>query len=150
MVTARQIQQLSPNRAKPPLSPTADGRNAMSCRSRERYRTGFALLLCLFVIAMVSVWVVSMLSTQAIQFAALRNTIDYERALYLANAGVHHAATELEADIDWRGTATSGGYPADGSYSATAVDDLPGTVLITSEGVAGEVSRRVEATVLVN
>jgi type II secretory pathway component PulK len=113
-------------------------------------RSGMALLLCIFVLSIVTVWLVDMLNSEAVYESALRNTIEYEQSLYLANAGVHHAVAELEANTAWRGTVTSGNYPASGSYSATAVDgSVSGTVDIISEGVAGEVTRHVQANVQV-
>ena len=115
--------------------------------ARER---GIALLVCLFVLSLVSVWVVAMFKSATIYQSALRNTIEYEQALYLANAGVHHAVAELEMDVSWRGTVSAGGYPASGSYSATAVEGATGdTVEITSTGVAGGATRTLQATVLV-
>jgi Tfp pilus assembly protein PilX len=120
-------------------------------RRRATSRDGVALVLCLFVLSIVTVWLVDMLNSQTVYQSALRNTIEYERALYLANAGIHHAVAELELSTSWRGTVTAGGYPASGSYSATAVNGVAaGTVDVTSTGVAGEVTRRVQATVQVN
>jgi Tfp pilus assembly protein PilX len=120
-------------------------------RWRATSRGGVALVLCLFVLSIVTVWLVDMLNSQTVYQSALRNTIEYERALYLANAGIHHAVAELELSTSWRGTVTAGGYPASGSYSATAVNGVAaGTVDVTSTGVAGEVTRRVQATVQVN
>jgi Tfp pilus assembly protein PilX len=114
-------------------------------------RPAVALLLCLFVLSLVSVWVVSMFQSATVYQSALRNTIEYEQALYLANAGVHHAVAELENDLNWRGTVSAGSYPASGSYSATAVNGATaGTVDITATGVAGGATRRLQATVLVN
>ena len=107
--------------------------------------------MCLFVLSLVSVWVVSMFQSATVYQSALRNTIEYEQALYLANAGVHHAVAELEIDVDWRGTVTAGSYPGSGSYYATAADGAAeGTVDITATGVAGGATRRLQATVLVN
>jgi hypothetical protein len=118
---------------------------------RRSPRAGVALLLCLFVLAIVSVWVVNILDSVTVYQAALRNTVEYEQALYLANAGVHHAVAEMELDISWRGVATAGGYPTTGSYQATAVNGVaPGTVEITSAGVSGEAVRRLQAIVQVN
>jgi type II secretory pathway component PulK len=112
---------------------------------------GVALLLTLFVLSLVSVWVIHMLDSATIYQSALRNTIEYEQALYQANAGVHHAVAELENNTSWRGTVTGGGYPSSNSYSATAVTgSLAGTVDINSIGVAGETTRRLSATVQVN
>jgi type II secretory pathway component PulK len=109
------------------------------------------MLLCLFIILMVTVWLTDMLATQTVHMAAVRNTVEYEQALYLANAGVHHAAALLEATPSWRGTATDGSYPASGSYQAVAVDGaVAGTVDITSAGVAGSVTRHLAATVQIN
>jgi type II secretory pathway component PulK len=111
---------------------------------------GVALLVCLFVLSIVTVWLVYMLDSATVYQSALRNNIEYEQALYRANAGVHHAVAELESDPTWRGTVTAGGYPAAGSYSATAADGTTsGTVDIVSTGVAGEVTRRLLATVQV-
>lgn len=120
-------------------------------RVRPSRRAGIALLVCLFVLSLMTVWTVDMLESASVYQSALRNSIEYEQALYLANAGVHHALAELEADLAWRGTATAGSYPASGSYSATAVNGAAaGTVDITSTGVAGGTTRRLQATVLVN
>jgi Tfp pilus assembly protein PilX len=105
-------------------------------------------LFCLFVIFVVTLMVVNVLDTTTLQLSAVRNTIEYERALYLANAGVNHAASMLENDVTWRGTVTEGAYPADDSYSATAVNGADAfTVIVTSSGVAGEVTRNVTATI---
>lgn len=92
-----------------------------------------------------------MLESASIYQSALRNSIEYEQSLYLANAGVHHALAQLESDVSWRGTVSAGSYPASGSYSATAVNGAAaGTVDITSTGVAGGTTRRLSATVQVN
>jgi Tfp pilus assembly protein PilX len=115
-------------------------------RSRPRRAGGAALLVCVFVIAMMSLVVIAMIDTETSQLAALRNTIDYERALYLAGAAVHHAMAEVEADFSWRGTVTEGTYPNDDSYSATAADGASGTVLVTGTGVAGTVVRTLQVT----
>jgi type II secretory pathway component PulK len=121
------------------------------CCCRGRQPRGVALLLCLFVLSIITVWLVDMLDTETVYQSALRNTIEYEQALYLANAGVHHAVAELEADTSWRSTATAGSYPASGSYSATAVTGVvAGTVEVTSYGVSGQVTRKLLATIQVN
>ena len=117
-------------------------------RTRQREtRRGAALLMSLFVIFMVSSLIVSIYNTEVLQFAVTRNVMDHERALYLANAGVHHACTELMNDDDWRGTVNDTGYPADDTYTATAADGAMGQVVITAIGVAGEATRTVQATI---
>lgn len=118
---------------------------------RKNRRRGIALLICLFVLSMVTVWTVDMLESATVYQSALRNTIEYEQALYQANAGVHHALAQLESSSAWRGTVTAGSYPASGSYSATAANGAAaGTVDITSTGVVGGATRRVSSTVIVN
>jgi len=110
-----------------------------------------ALLLCLFVLSIVTVWLVDMLDSATVYQSALRNTIEYEQALYLANAGVHHAVAQLETNSSWLGSVTEGGYPASGSYFATAATgSVAGTVDIVSYGVSGQVTRKLSATVQVN
>lgn len=118
---------------------------------RRGQRSGIALLVCLFVLSMVTVWTVDMLESASVYQSALRNTIEYEQALYQANAGVHHALAQLQSSAAWRGTVTAGSYPASGSYSATATNGAAaGTVDITSTGVVGGATRRVSSTVIVN
>jgi Tfp pilus assembly protein PilX len=125
--------------------------SAIPRRAKNRRPAGVALLCCLFILSLVSVWTVSMYQSATVYQSALRNTIEYEQALYQANAGVHHALAELESNLAWRSTVTAGSYPASGSYSATAVNGtVAGTVEITSTGVSGGATRRLLATVLVN
>lgn len=112
-----------------------------------RDRRGMALLLCLFVVFMVSSLVLSVLNTETVQLSAARAVHDYERALYLANAGIHHACAELEADSSWRSTISDGSYPADNTYQATATTGAGSTVDIVSTGVSGAISRTINATV---
>lgn len=112
---------------------------------------GVALLLCLFVLSFVSIWVVNMLDNATTYQSALRNSIEYEQSLYLANAGVHAAVAEIENNTSWLGTVTGGSYPASGSYSATAVSgSASGTVDITATGISGGSTRRLFATVQLN
>ncbi len=110
-------------------------------------RNGAALLMAIFTIFMVSVLVVNVLGTEMAQLAEVRNVVDYERALYLANAGVHHVCAELELDPAWRNTVVGGSYPSSGGYSATASSGAGNLVTVTSSGVAGAVTRTVQATI---
>lgn len=110
-------------------------------------RRGAALLMAMFFIFMVSTLVVNVMSTTAVTYSSIRNVLDYDRALYLANAGVHHACAELEASTSWRGVVAEGVFPANDSYTATVVDGASGQVVITAQGAAGSVTRTVVATV---
>lgn len=119
----------------------------VSIKPQRSRRNGVALLLCLFVVALTAMLVLSILDTEVSQLTALRNSTDYERANYLAGAAVHHALAELEEDYGWRGTVTDGTYPADDTYSATAVDGDPGEITVTGIGISGGVTRTLEVTV---
>ena len=115
--------------------------------AKHPQRGGAALLFSLFIISIVTLMVVNVLDSTTLELSALRNSLEYERALYLANAGVHEVAAQLEADSTWLGTITDGAYPADDTYGATAVAGTNYTVIVTSLGVAGEVTRTVQATI---
>ncbi len=91
--------------------------------------------------------VINVLDTTTLETSALRQSMEYERALFLANAGVHEMAAQLEADSTYRTTITDGAYPANDTYEASVVDDGSYRVIVTSKGVAGEVTRTVEATI---
>lgn len=110
-------------------------------------RRGTALLICLFAMTVASLTVLGVLGSVTSQMAAQRNTANYEKALYLAGAGAHHAIAELEEDSSW-----STGIPNTPStgteyYNAAVVHQPDGSVLITATGVAGSVTRKLEATV---
>ena len=113
------------------------------------HRSGAALLVCIFVVTLTTMLVMSMLEIQTTETAALRNTADYERALYLAGAAAHHALAELEADSSWRDGISLTEYPAGSgfTYSATILDGAPGQVVISGFGTAGAVTRKVDVTV---
>jgi hypothetical protein len=118
---------------------------------QKAVRRGAALLICIFVMAVSTAIVVAVLETQMLQMTALRNTLDYERAYFLAGAGAHHALAELENDDTWRDGIPSTQFPSGGSdtYSATVVDDVSG-IVITATGTAGGVARTVQVTIETN
>jgi Tfp pilus assembly protein PilX len=119
--------------------------HAMTNRPRRR-RHGAALMICMFIIFLVTLLVVNILDTLTLELSSVRNNIDYERALYLANAGVHAAAAQLETDPTWRGVLTDGPYPGTDTYQATAVNGAIGQVVVTSRGVSGSITRTITAT----
>lgn len=121
-----------------------------SVKPRRRTRKGMALLMCLFLVFMVSTLVLNIAQTETLQLAVTRNSIEYEQSLYWANAGVHHVCAQLLADTAWRGTVTDGVLPPalqPAGYSATAVDDGLGNVLVTASGYSGNGSRTLSATI---
>lgn len=118
-------------------------------RPTLRQRRGAALLAALFVMSAVSVIVIGILQTETIQFAALRNSVDYDRARYLAEAGMNHALSILETDFTWRGKVVRTEFPAGSGefYSAVVIDGTDGTVRVTGIGDAGTFSRTVHVVV---
>ncbi|GIW90869.1 MAG: hypothetical protein KatS3mg109_1301 [Pirellulaceae bacterium] len=103
----------------------------------------------LFIMAAVTAVVIAMVDTDMIQYAALHNTLDYERARYLAEAGIAHALAMLESDPSWRGTIPATEYPlGSGSvYEAEATDGTSGKVIVRATGKSGTTVRRLEAVV---
>lgn len=112
-------------------------------------RRGAALLMALFVMTLASALVVGTLDSQRMRYAALRNTVDWDRARYLAEAGLNDALSQLEADIDWRTGIATTEFPAGSgmTYSATVNDAAAGTVEVVAVGNAGTFSRRLRVTV---
>lgn len=112
-------------------------------------RGGVALLLAIFVMLVSSTLVISMAETQMLRYAALRNTRDWDSARFLAEAGLHHALSSLEDDIEWRTGVARTEFPVGTgqSYTATVADGPSGTVRITAVGSAGTFSRVLTATI---
>lgn len=107
-------------------------------------------MMCLFFVVMVSGFLLNIVRTETLQLAATRNSIEYEQALYRANAGVHHACAQLMTDPSWRGSVSEGLLPPSASpagYTATATDNAAGLIVITSTGYHGRGQRTVAATV---
>lgn len=113
----------------------------------RRKRRGVAFMMALFVMSVCSLICVSIVDTQMLQFASLRNTMEYDRARYLAEAAVQHALSEIEEDyviptapeerIPWTD------FPdANNQYRATVSDGGSGTILIDAEGRSGQFTRR--------
>lgn len=99
---------------------------------------------------MVSGFVLNIVQTETLCLAATRNTIEYEQALFWANAGVHHACATIMQDASWRGTVTDGSVPpasAPAGYSAVAANDTDGNIVVTSTGYSGRGARTVQAVI---
>lgn len=123
--------------------------NQRKLRPSSPRRGGFALLLVLVVMVVTSILLAGIGNGLTTQYAAYRNMANYDRAQYLAGAGVHHVAAMLEQDVSWRGTLSNIELPpgSGNRYSVTAVDGDPGKVNVTSQGEAGGVIRRLECVI---
>ncbi len=118
--------------------------------SAERVRRrGATLLVVLFIMLISSMTLIGILDSTASQSVALNNSIDYDKALFLANAAVHHAAAELELNGPWYGTIGPIEFPAGSgeTYTATTTVGSGDTVIITGAGTSGSITRSLQATV---
>lgn len=117
-----------------------------SARRRKRARAGSILLVVVFVVAFTSLVLIGVLKSVELQVAEQRATLRYERANYLAGAGVHHALMELQEDITWRGSIPETPFEPGGDevYWAAVVDAPEGGVIITAYGTSGGVTRKLE------
>lgn len=111
-----------------------------------------ALLMALFVMSVCTMIVITILDTQTLQFTALRNTMDYDRARYLAESGVQHSLAFLEEDyalngIDAYDVPWTDAPDSNNQYMADLTEGPNGTVIIAAQGRAGNFTRRLEITV---
>ena len=127
------------------LRRSADAGRGVRCPRRAT-----ALLVCVFVLAMITAIVVSMFDSQMLEVTAARHTRDYEQALYLAGAGVHDALAQIEALEEPFAPFDVGPveFPAGSGnvYQADAVED-GGNVVITAAGTSGNITRYLEVTI---
>ncbi|HZZ73525.1 MAG TPA: hypothetical protein VFE24_14830 [Pirellulales bacterium] len=126
-----------------------------SCRAsrrhpRQRTRRGIALLVCVFVMSVCFTLVLNVCDTESLQSTALNNTLDYQKALYLANAAAHDALQQLETNYAWTAGIPSTPFPpgsATSFYSATVASGTGGTVIINASGTSNTTTRKVQITI---
>lgn len=117
-----------------------------------RRRRGAALLLALFVMTVCSMIAITILDTQTLQFTALRNTIEYDRARYLAESGIQHALAFVEEDYDLIGIDKydipwTNSPDGNNQYTADLTEGPNGTIIIAAQGRSGNFTRRLEITI---
>lgn len=134
---------IAPRRLTHPWRTVCAGRSVRSSKRR-----GAALLTVLFIASVTTALLIGILDTQTLEYSGLRNTVDAERARYLAEAGIQHALAELEQDITWRAGYSNIAFPVGGSttYSVSVSDAAGGALLVSATGVSGPISRRLEIT----
>jgi len=116
----------------------------------RRSRGASALLVCVFAVAITTVVVVSMIDTQTIQMTALRHTLQYEQALYLAGAAVQHAIALVENDPSLSAPFGLGPteFPAGSGNTYQAQVAASGSdLVITGSGTSGSITRHLQATI---
>lgn len=119
---------------------------------RAKSRRGAALMMAIFVMTVCSMIIITILDTQTLQFTSLRNTMDYDRARYLAESGVQHALSFLEQDyaligIDKYDVPWTNAPDANNQYMADLTEGANGTIIIAAQGRSGNFTRRLEITV---
>lgn len=130
-------------------------RHPMMRQTRRRCpRSATALMMALFIMSVSSATVIYILDTETVQYAAHRNMMAYDRARYLAEAGLQHALAELDADFTWRVGIPTTEFPSGSgnTYSASVTEGTGGTLIVSAEGstpvsASRSMQRRLEITV---
>lgn len=107
-------------------------------------RRGSVMLLCIFVIGMVSVMVLGLLKTLSVRAQVAERIHANEQVFYVAEAGLQHAIAELESTPDYSGTIS---WSSDRTrlpvetlrmeYTVTVANTSNGEKLVTSRGAFG-------------
>lgn len=122
--------------------------------SANRYRRrSVALLISMFLMIIISSMVVLILDVEVTEMSITRNTIDLNKALYVADAGIQHSLGMLRADRTWRTGFPSPGIqfpPGSGNfYVVTIADGVSGEVIVTSTSSVRGLIKTVRATISV-
>ena len=106
------------------------------------------MMVAIFTMVVVSGIVIAVLDTTMLEYAANRNTLAWDKARYMAEAGAQHACAMLEADSAWRTGIPATEFPTGSgcTYSVTAVDGANSTIIVTATGTAGGVTRYLTLT----
>ena len=109
---------------------------------------GSALILAIFIIALLAAVVMGMLQINTEEIQIMRNQIYAADALAVAEAGLNDAFSEIRADINWNSGFTDKAFNG-GSYNVT-VGGVSPSLTITSTGTSSQgFVGRVEAEVTV-
>jgi len=97
-------------------------------------RRAAVLLVILFVMAVTAPMVCLLLEAHSNEIHIVHNQIGANTALYIAEAGLHDACTELLADATWRAGFTNKEFPPGlgHRYTVTVVDAADDLILATS------------------
>jgi type II secretory pathway component PulK len=108
-------------------------------------------MLAMLVMATTSAIVIAMVDMVTLQMTAIRNTSAWDKARYMAEAGIADGLCQLENDNAWRTGITSTEFPtgSGNTYSLTITDPGTGTLTLTATGISGGFTRKVEATVVI-
>lgn len=104
--------------------------------TRRRFLTGSALLLVVFIAALLAVLVGGMLQITTEQIQLMRNQIRAAEAFATAEAGLNDAFAELRSDSGWSAGFTDKAFNS-GSYTVTVSGSLP-ALTVESEGTSSQ------------
>lgn len=110
---------------------------------RQFHPRGATLLAALFTMTFTSIVLIGILDSIRLQVMSQQATVNYERAAYIAGAGVHHALMLLQDDPSWRGDLAETGY-APGSadaYWANVADGMNDEIVVTGYGRTNGITR---------
>lgn len=130
--------------------PTSRQKVLLAPRRLQRRTQAAALLISIYMMVIVSSLVILAMEVQTAEMAITRNTLRLSKALYVADAGIHHALAMIRADRVWRAGFSSPGVefpPGSGStYVVTVVDGGGSEIIVTSIGTVGGLSKTIRAT----
>ncbi len=114
----------------------------------ERNRSdqeGVILILMVFIVAMSTLFVGALLRSHTSDLQITRNHLNSMKALFVADAGIEDAISELRADFTWNAGFTDQIFPSGDSskYTVSVVNNHP-LVVITSTGEANGFIRNIE------
>lgn len=119
------------------------GKAGHLCQRRPP-RRGSVMLLCVFVIGLVSVMVLGLLKTLSVRSQVTQHIQSNEQLFYAAEAGLQHAVAKLEALPSFTGTikwdTDSTKLPIDTprlQYTVIVADTVDGRKRVTSRGSVG-------------
>ena len=104
--------------------------------TQRRFLTGSALLIVVFIAALLTVLVAGMLQITTEEILLMRNQIYAAEAVATAEAGMNDAFAELRSDSGWSDGFTDKSFNG-GSYTVTVSGSLP-ALTIESEGTSSQ------------
>lgn len=124
-----------------------------SLTANRYHRRSVALLISIFLMIIISSMVVLILDIEVTEMSITRNTIDLNKALYVADAGIQHSLGMLRANRTWRTGFPSPGVqfpPGSGNFYVVAIaDGAGGEVIVTSTSSVRGLTKTIRATISV-
>ncbi len=115
----------------------------------KSYHKGSALILAIFIVALLAAVVMGMLQINTEEIQVMRNQICTAEALAIAEAGLNDAFSEIRANSGWNAGFTNKAFNG-GSYTVTVAGVSP-NLTITSMGTSSQnFVARVEADMTVS